>query len=243
MPSVSIKIDYAASLRNLRGIKEPDPSHPAILAEIAGADGISCHLREDRLHIRDRDIYILKEVSKTKFNLQIAPLDDLIERALEVKPSLVTLMPFETEFAYTEKGIDFTTNQDQYTAAAETLQSDGISICCFVDPDSDAVKGVARLKCEAVELNAAYYAGAKAVEESQAELDRLDQMAQLASKLGMAVRCGNSLNYRNIIPLIELDMISEFTIGHAVISRGLMVGMDRAVREIVDIIRRPVADH
>nr|MBN2277513.1 pyridoxine 5'-phosphate synthase [candidate division Zixibacteria bacterium] len=242
MPSVSIKVDYAASLRNIRGFKEPDPSHAAVIAEIAGADGICCHLREDRRHIRDRDIYILKEVTRTRFILQIAPISEMIERAIEVKPALVTLMPFCPDEAYIENGIDLEANRDQYAETAEGLMAEDIPVAYFIDPDSSAVKDAARVKAAAVELNTIHYATAKTVENADTELDRLDQMAQLAAKLGMTVRCGNGLNYKNIMPLIELGVFNDFALGHAVISRGLMVGLDRAVRELVEMIHRPVVE-
>jgi len=235
MSLVSIKVDYIASLREIKHLKEPDPAQAAVLAELAGADGISCHLREDRKHIRDRDLYLLKEMVKTKLTLQIEPVEDLIERALEVKPWLVTLMPFSDEDIIVQKGIDFENNRDLYAETSATLKGSGINVSYFIEPEIDAVKNAARAKIDAVELNAFRYISAETLETAEAELDRMEQMSQLASKLDLTVNCGNGLNYKNIRPLIDLGAIEEFTIGYSVISRALMIGMERAVREMVEI--------
>lgn len=235
MPLIYIKVDCVASLRNIRQLKEPDPSHAAVLAELAGADGICCHLREDRVHIRDRDLYILKEVVKTGLTLQIAPAEDLVERALEVKPPMVTLVPFATEEPTALKGVDLRNDDGRYSETAATLKENGIRVGLFAEADSEAMKDAARARVDAVELNALDYVKASA-EGIKDELDRLEQMAQLAGKLGMAVTCGNGLNYKNIGALVDLDVFEGFTIGYAVISRALMIGFERAVGEIIGLV-------
>lgn len=229
MPLISIKVDLVASLRYRTYIKEPDPAHAAVLAELAGADGINCYLREDRQHIRDRDFYILKETVKSKLTVQIAPDSELIERAVEVKPYMVTLMPFLSGTSVLDKG-------DLFASTAETLREAGINVGYFISPEVDSVKAAARGKAVFVELDGSDYARAEKKTDIEIELDRLEQTAQLASKLGMAPHCGNGLNYRNIRPLCDLDIFEEFTVGHAVISRALMVGFDRAVREMAGIV-------
>ena len=229
MPLISIKVDLVASLRYRKYIKEPDPAHAAVLAELAGADGINCYLREDRRHIRDRDFYILKETVKSRLTVQIAPDSELIERALEVKPYMVTLMPFLSGTSVDEK-------VDLFASSAETLRGAGINVGYFVSAEVESVKAAARGRAEVVELDASDYAQAETKGDIESELDQLEQMAQLAAKLGMAPHCGNGLNYRNIGPLVDLGIFEEFTVGHAVISRAVMVGMDRAVREIAGII-------
>jgi len=236
MAIVSVNVDQVASIRALRTGKLPDPVQAAMLAELAGADGIVCHLREDRRAIRDRDVYLLKETVKTRLNLLIPPIDELYQRAIEVKPFLVTLMPFDSEDGVVTSGCDIAENRELYEEFARSLKEAGVAVGYFVDPDADAIKAAARAKADVVDLNATSYVGADTIESAEAELERLEQMAQLVSKLGMAVSCGNGLNYKNIRPLAELDVIDEFSIGHAVISRGLMVGLDRAVREIVDLV-------
>jgi len=236
MPFLSVKVDSVAAVRNVRKLKEPTPSQAAVLAELSGADGITCHLREDRLYIRDRDFYILKEVAGSRLTLQIAPDDELLERALEVKPWMVTLMPFAGSDAVFEKGITFEKERDRYADAASSLHEAGIIVTYFVDPESEAIKEAARVKADAVELNLYDYAGAVTDEDIDAELNRLEQMAQLAAKLGMNVFAGNGLNYRNIGPVAELSVFDRFTVGYAIISRALMTGMDRAVSDMLELI-------
>ncbi len=241
MSLLSIKVDYIAGMRELKHLREPDPAQAAVLAELAGADGISCHLRQDRKHIRDRDLYILKEMVKTKLTLQIEPSEDLIDRALEVKPWMVTLMPFANDDIIVHKGIDFENNRDLYLETAATLKNGGINVCYFIEPEIDSVKNAARAKIDAIEINALRYITADTLEGAESELDRLEQMSQLANKLDMTVSCGNGLNYKNIRPLIDLGTIGEFTIGYSILSRSLMIGMERAVREMVDIVHTPPA--
>ncbi|MCX6826405.1 MAG: pyridoxine 5'-phosphate synthase [candidate division Zixibacteria bacterium] len=236
MSLISIKVDCIAALREIKHLKEPDPSQAAVIAELAGADGIGCHLREDRRYIRDRDLYLLKEMVKTKLNLQIAPVEDLIARALEVKPWMATLMPLAAEDVIIRQGVDWGNNSDLYFETAATLKGSGISVSCFIEPEIDDVKNAARAKFDAVELNTFKYVTADTLENAEMELDKLEQMVNLATKLNMAVNCGNGLNYRNIRPLAELGLIDEFNVGYSVIARAVMVGLERAVREIVDIV-------
>lgn len=236
MSILSIKVDYVAALRELKRLKEPDPAQMAVLAEVAGADGISCHLREDRRHIRDRDLYLLKEMVKTKLTLQMAPTDDLIERAVEVKPWMVTLMPFTSENLLVNNGVDLDANRDLYAETAAALKASGINICYFIDPEIDAVKEAARAKVDAIELNAYKYTSAETIEAAEDELDKLEKMAQLATKLNLMVDCGNGLNYKNIRPLVDLGLFEEFTVGYAVVCRATLVGIDRAVRELGSIV-------
>lgn len=223
-------------LRQLRRLKEPDPGHAAVLAEIAGADGVVCRLREDRLFIRDRDIYILKEVVKSKLTVQVAPGEDLIDRVIEVKPWMVTLMPFITEDPDEINGVDTSSNKSLYADTAALLKEKGINVGLFIEPDIDAVKDAAKARFDMVELNAQEYVRADSIESAEKELERLEQMAELASKLGMASVCSGGLNYHNIRPLAESGMFEEFTVGHAVVSRAILVGMDRAVKELVDLV-------
>lgn len=239
MASLSVKVDYVAALRDNRHPRTPDPSHAAVLAELAGSDGVTCHLREDRIGIRDRDIYILKEIVRTKFTLQIAPVDELMERALEVKPWMVTLMPLDMKDLSATSGIDLEGKADVYSQAAMSLKKAGLNVCYFVNPEADLIKAAARVKVGVVELNVTHYVTAKSLAEAESELERLEQMANLARKLGMSVYCSGGLNYKNIRPVVDLDVFDEFTVGHAIISRSLMVGLERAVREMADIVHRP----
>ncbi len=242
MSLLSIKVDHFASLRQLRKTKEPDPAQAAVLAELAGADGITCHLREDRLHIRDRDIYILKEVVKSKLTIQVSPDEEIISRVIEVKPWMATLMPDIDELRNSVKGINLTDNNDLYSDTASRLHDEGINVGYFVDPDIDAIKNAARAEVEAVEICTIDYFSAASMETAETELDRLDQMARLASKLGMITSCGGGLNFHNIRPLAELESIEEFTVGHAIIARASLVGVDCSVRELAGIVHNARSD-
>ncbi len=237
MPRFIVKVDYVAALRNAGGGSGPDPSKAAVLAELAGADGICCHLREDRKFIRDRDIYIIRELIKPWFYLQIAPTDDLIERALEVKPKMVTLMPYSSDDNIIKEGANLKDDFDKYADAADSIAGADIEIACFIEPDNENVKNVARAKIGIVEFNCRAYTEARA-EEIKDERERLDQAVQFASKLGMSIGCGGGLNYDNIRPLIEIEEINYFNIGHAVISKAQLVGMDRAVRDMAVVFCR-----
>jgi pyridoxine 5-phosphate synthase len=236
MSALSVKVDYVAALRSIKKLKEPDPIQAAVIAELAGADSITAHLREDRRYIRDRDVYILKELVKTRFTLQMAPTDDMMELALEVKPWRVTLMPSAGKGSVIENGIDLEKKSDLYAGAAGSLQNAGIDVCYFIDPEHEFIKAAARAKANAVELNSFAYATGKSAEESAAELELLEQAAQIASKLGMTVNCGGGLDYKNIPPLVDLDCFEEFTVGYAVTSRAVLVGYEFAVREMSELI-------
>jgi pyridoxine 5-phosphate synthase len=236
MSALSVKVDYVAALRSIKKQKEPDPIQAAVIAELAGADGITAHLREDRLYIRDRDVYILKEIVKTQFTLQMAPTEDLMELAHEVKPWRVTLMPFVESESAMKAGINLEKNADLYGSATESLRNAGINVCYFIDPDQNNIKEAARAKANAVELNAYAYAASKTDVDRAAELELLEPSAQIGTKLGMNVGCGGGLDYKNIPPLVDLDCFEQFTIGYAVTSRAVLVGYDFAVREMAELV-------
>jgi pyridoxine 5-phosphate synthase len=242
MSLLSIKVDQFASLRQLRKTKEPDPAQAAVFAELAGADGITCHLREDRRHIRDRDIYILKEIVKSKLTIQVTPDEEIISRVIEVKPWMVTLMPGIEELRNSVRGINLADDNDLYADTVSRLHDEGINVGYFVDPDIDAIKSAARADVESVEICATDYSSAPSMTTAEAELDRLDQMARLASKLGMITSCAGGLNFHNIRPLAELESIEEFTVGHAIIARASLVGVDRSVREMAEMVHNARRD-
>jgi len=237
MSRLIVKVDCVAALRNSGGGSQPDPSKVAVLAELAGVDGICCHLREDRKFIRDRDIYIIRELIKPQFYLQIAPADDLIERALEVKPKMVTLMPYVTEDSIIKEGVNLNDNFDSYAEAADKLKSNDIDVACFIEPDNEAIKNIARAKISTVEFNCRACTAAKDSEIND-EQERLDQAAQFAYKLGMSIGCGGGLNYDNIKPLIEIEEIDSFTIGHALLAKALLVGVDQAVCDMTAVFNQ-----
>jgi len=237
MPLISVAVDYVAYLRNIKGGRIPDPSHAAVLAELGGADSICAHLREDRMHIRDRDIYVLKEVVKTRFTVRLAPDRDLIDIALEVRPWMVTLVPFAGDKPFITGGLDFESYRRQYTDASQSLKEAGIKTSFLVEPQSEDIKNAARLKAEAVEINCYDYVNAKTTDERTSEIERIDQMSRLAAKYGMMADCGGGLDYTSVSPLAELESINEMRVGHAVCARGLLAGFAKAVTDMAALIK------
>ncbi|MFH2037756.1 MAG: pyridoxine 5'-phosphate synthase [Candidatus Zixiibacteriota bacterium] len=237
MAELSVKVEHAAYLRNYFNLNIPDPSHLAVFAESAGVDSISCHLRRDRLHIRDRDAYLLKEIVKTKLNLHIPPVDEFISLAIEVQPWLVTLMPDDGEEAILKTGLNFELSRERCTRASESLKENGIRVGYFINPNEVDVKEAARGKAYAVEFCAGDFINAKTDDEVKNELDRLESLSILAKKLGMKTYCGSGLNYKNIEQLVELETFDGFIIGAAITVRAMMVGFEAAVEEMLDLVR------
>lgn len=241
MPKLSIKLDHVAALRGATKARIPDPVHAAILAELAGADSITIHLREDRSFIKDRDVYLLKETIKTELNLQIAPDPDLINLALEVRPQRLTLMPFGLGNSMTINGIDFLKTGPRLEEAVDRLNDAGVEFACLIDPLSEIVKDAARIKCSAVQFVTNDYS-VSMNNNGDNLLENINQMAQLASKLGMYVLCGGGLDYQNIGAVADIDAVSEIIVGHSILSRSLMVGVDTAVRDMKVAMNTPSKD-
>ncbi len=237
MSLLTINLDIVAALREVRHLNEPDPAQAAVLAELAGADGISVQLRRDRKYVRDRDLYILKGVVKTKLIVEMPPVDDIIERAMEVKPWMVTLVADHADADTPVSTIDFGTAPIDFGDLTNRFKGVGVGVCYFVEPESDQVKGAIKSGAAAVMLDCSGYTGARSVEEAQTELDRLDRIGRAASKAGLTVFFGRGLNYTNIRPLTELGYVDEFVIGHSVSSRAVLVGFERAVREMAALVR------
>ena len=247
-----INIDHVATVRQARGTDEPDPVRAAVLAEIGGADGITVHLREDRRHIQDRDVRLLGETVRTGINLELAAATDIVAIALELRPMAATLVPERREELTTEGGLALANVQaaPAIEAAVGTLRSAGIRTSLFIDPTPESVQASARLAVDAVELHTGEYAeafyhahrpGGTRKSEGAApvarEVTRLRQAAQLARSLGLDVHAGHGLTYENVTPVAQIDEIDELNIGHSVVSRAVMVGMERAVREMIEILR------
>jgi pyridoxine 5-phosphate synthase len=239
MPKLSINVDHVATLRQARKALEPDPVAAAIAAEIAGADGITIHLRGDRRHIQDRDLEILREVVKTSLNLEMAATEEMVNLALQIKPDMATLVPEREGEITTEGGLDVESNLEQLNRAISQLQLNGILVSLFVNPDEESIKASAKLRTDYVEINTDSYASAKNVAEQISQLERLEKMANLAHRLNLGINMGHGLNYRNISNLIQIQHIHEFSIGHAIVARAVMVGFEKAVREMLDLVKRP----
>ena len=239
MAKLSINVDHVATLREARGAVEPDPVAAAMAAEMVGADGITIHLRGDRRHIQDRDLKILRAVVKTALNLEMAATEEMVQIALQVKPDMVTLVPEREGELTTEGGLDVESNFEKLNQAVSKLQLDGRLVSLFVNPDEESIKASARVRTDYVELNTDSYACAEKVTEQIAQLERLEKMATLAHRLNLGVNMGHGLNYRNISNLVQIHHVHEFSIGHAIVARAVMVGFEKAVKEMLDLVRRP----
>jgi pyridoxine 5-phosphate synthase len=233
---LGVNVDHVATLRQARGGREPDPVAAACLAELAGADGIVVHLREDRRHIQDRDLTLLRETIRTKLDLEMAAVETMAKIALGVKPDLVTLVPERRQELTTEGGLEVAGQRDRIQAIVSMLHEGGIPVSLFIDPDLAQVKAAHKVSADYVELHSGRYANASRLKDEQTEYDALAHAAKLAYKLGMGVNVGHGLNYRNVRRLTQIPEIVEYNIGHSIVARAVLVGLDRAVREMKQLI-------
>jgi pyridoxine 5-phosphate synthase len=236
MARLGVNIDHVATLRQARGGTEPDPLAAAILVELAGADGLVVHLREDRRHIQDRDLSLLRQIIQTKLDLEIGADESMVKIALNLKPHLVTLVPERRQELTTEGGLDVAAQRDRMKTLVELLHDGGIPVSFFIEPTLDQVKAVHKIAADYVELHTGRYANARMSKEEQAAFDDLTQAAKLAYKLGMGVNAGHGLNYRNVKRLTQITEIVEFNIGHSIIARAVLVGLEQAVREMKQLV-------
>lgn len=237
MIRLGVNIDHVATVRQARRAKEPDPVAAAVLAMIGGADGITAHLREDRRHIQDRDIHVLREVVTTgRFNLEMAIAPEVVALALKVKPDEATLVPEKRQELTTEGGLDVVTHAEPVRAVTDQLKHAGIHVSLFIDPDIEQVDMAKALGADAIEFQTASYSeavGTKAIEE---ELSKLSTATAHARARGLHVHMGHGLNYTNVIPIVRIPGVEELNIGHSIVSRAVMVGMERAVREMKQVM-------
>ncbi len=237
MPQLSINVDHVATVRQARGVKEPDPVTAAAIAELAGADGIVVHLREDRRHIQDRDVKILKQTVKTKLNLEMAATSEMQQIALEIRPQMVTLVPERRQELTTEGGLDVGLHKETLKPFIETLRAEGIAVSLFINPDLEQVKASHWVGADFVEIHTGIFSDAETLEKREMEFERILDAVKLASKLGLGVNAGHGLDYRNISWFRGIKEIEEFSIGHSVVARAVLVGFERAVREMVYLVR------
>lgn len=237
MPKLEVNVDHVATLRQARRIDEPDPVHAAVLAELAGCDGIIVHLREDRRHIQDRDLRLLRQTIKTRLNLEMAATQEMQQIALEVRPDLVTLVPEKREELTTEGGLNVRAQKEHLRTFIQTLKDAGLEVSLFVDPDPDQITAAKEVGATWVELHTGIYAEAQSEAEALKHFDELLDAARHARSLGLRVKCGHGLNYRNIKLFRGRPEFEEFSIGHSIISRAVLVGLERAVREMLELIR------
>jgi pyridoxine 5-phosphate synthase len=237
VPKLEVNVDHVATLRQARLINEPDPVTAAALAELAGADGIIVHLREDRRHIQDRDLRLLRQTVKTRLNLEMAATSEMLDIALEVKPDLVTLVPEKRQELTTEGGLEVAGQQTELHDYLRHLKEAGLQVSLFVDPDPRQLNAAKEVGAHWVELHTGIYAEATSEAEAQKLFDQLLDAARHARSLGLRVKCGHGLNYWNIKRFQRRQEFEEFSIGHAIISRAILVGIQQAVREMIDLIR------
>lgn len=232
-----INVDHVATLRNARNEREPDPVTYALMAELAGVDGIVVHLREDRRHINERDLAILKRTIKTKLDLEMAATEEIIRIACEIKPQLATLVPEKRMELTTEGGISVVDNIQMLNDAIRELHKYEIPISLFIEPDINQIDASAELEADFIEIHTGVFANAKSEEEQFDELDKIRLGAKHAKKLGLGVNAGHGLDYRNIKIFRELQDIDEVSIGHSVIARSMYVGVREAVQEMSRLIK------
>ncbi len=234
-----VNIDHVATVRQARRTDEPDPVRAAVLAELGGAHGITVHLREDRRHIQDRDVRLLMETARTGVNLELAASSEILNLACELKPLQATLVPEKREEVTTEGGLDLGSaeNRGELKRAVERLEEAGVRTSLFVDPGETALHHTLEIGATAVELHTGEYANAEGAERGR-ELERLARVAGKGVELGLAVHAGHGLTYENVIPVAAIREIEELNIGHSIISRSIFVGLDAAVREMGDLLRR-----
>ncbi len=235
MSELGVNIDHVATIRQARKTYEPDPVAAAALAELAGADAITIHLREDRRHIQDRDLRVLRETVTTKLNLELSVAEEIVAIACQSKPEQATLVPERREEVTTEGGLDVVTHRDAVARATERLRNAGISVSLFLDPDPRQIELAKQLGAEAVELHTGQYALAKGAEQ-QRQLEALRTAGKQIVDLGMRLHAGHGLNYFNVKPVAAIPGMLELNIGHSIISRAVLVGLERAVREMKALI-------
>ncbi|MFH1758267.1 MAG: pyridoxine 5'-phosphate synthase [Pseudomonadota bacterium] len=237
MPKLSVNVDHVATLRQARGGKQPDPVAAAIIAELAGADGIIVHLREDRRHIQDRDLELLRQVAKTRVNLEMANTEGIIQMALKVKPDLVTFVPERRQELTTEGGLDVQSHRTSLQKNIQKLKKAGIPSNLFIDADPLQVKASKQVGADGVEIHTGKYADAPDGQARRKEFLRIAQAIRQARRLGLRVNIGHGLDYQNVSPFTTLAGIEDYSIGHSIISRAVLVGLERAVREMKQLIQ------
>ncbi|HEV3120876.1 MAG TPA: pyridoxine 5'-phosphate synthase [Isosphaeraceae bacterium] len=240
MPRLGVNIDHVATLRQARGGREPDPVWAAVLAELGGADGITIHLREDRRHIQDRDLRLLRETVNVRLNLEAAVAPEIVAIALEVRPDQITFVPERRAELTTEGGLDIVSHRARVAEAVKRCADGGISVSLFIDPSKAQVDASAALGASAVELHTGAYANAAEGPARQKELEALRASGELVVASGLALHAGHGLNYQNVHPVARLPRMAELNIGHSIVSRAVFVGLERAVREMKTCIAQAV---
>jgi pyridoxine 5-phosphate synthase len=238
MARLAVNIDHVATLREARKTNVPDPVMAAGIAEMAGAECIICHLREDRRHINDRDLKLLRQVIKTRLNMEMAAVEEMVEIARDVKPDMVTLVPERRQELTTEGGLDVKANSDYYAGVVDRLAGCGISVSFFVDPDPSQIEAAHRVGADIVEIHTGQYSEAVSEHEAEERIKRISAAVEASADLKLGISAGHGLDYCNVERFRFLPQIEEYSIGHSIIARAVLVGLERAVREMKELIEK-----
>ncbi|MBF0430937.1 MAG: pyridoxine 5'-phosphate synthase [Fibrobacteria bacterium] len=242
MPKLSVNVDHIATIREARKCREPDPVAAAVLAELAGANGITVHLREDRRHIQERDVKILRQTISTKLNLEMAPTPEMVQFAIDSLPDMVTLVPESREELTTEGGLNVAAKVNELEKVTSSLKIHHIYVSCFIDPEIEQIKAAKKAGASCVEFHTGSYCNAFDYGEDdmawQMELDKIEKMAQMAVKSGLEVNAGHGLNYQNVHYIAAIPEIQELSIGHSIISRASLLGMNQSVKDMLGILEK-----
>jgi len=240
MIRLGVNVDHVATIRQARKAKEPDPVAAAIVAELAGADKITVHLREDRRHIQERDVRLLREIVKSRLNLEMAATDEMLRFALQLHPDSATLVPEKREELTTEGGLDVDGNRERLTSFVMALKDGGILVSMFIDPAIAQVKASHRVGANSIEIHTGRYSEARDEAGRAAELEKIVDAAKLASRMGLKVHAGHGLDYQNVAKIVEISEIEELNIGHSIVARACLMGMENAVRQMLRAMGRKV---
>ncbi|UCD72265.1 MAG: pyridoxine 5'-phosphate synthase [Syntrophobacterales bacterium] len=237
MTRLGVNIDHVATLRQARAVKYPDPVVAAALVEMAGADGIVVHLREDRRHIQDRDLHILRETIKTKLNLEMAATPEMVKIALDTKPHMATLVPEKRRELTTEGGLNVRGNKGPLLKTIARLKDAGIAVSLFIDPDGHQIQISREVGADFVELHTGNYCDATTKDEEDREYKKILDAVGIAYDAGLSINAGHGLNYFNVRRIAEISKVEELSIGHSIVARAILVGLDRAVRDMIELIK------
>ncbi len=237
MATLCVNVDHVATLREARKITEPDPVTAAGIVELAGAHGITIHLREDRRHIQERDLDLIRRQVKTKLNLEMAAIDEMVEMALKYKPDQVTLVPERRQEVTTEGGLDVSGQLERIKKTVARIQANDIPVSLFIEPTEEQITASKEVGATFIEIHTGAYANAHTEKEVKKEFERISSMAQRAHEMGLRVHAGHGLNYRNVKPVAAVSIIEDLNIGHSIISHSIFVGLERAIKEMLALIQ------
>lgn len=233
---LGVNIDHVATIRQARGTRYPEPLQAALVAEQAGADAITLHLREDRRHIQDRDVRMLKDMLQSRMNLEMAVTDEMLAIACDIRPADCCLVPERREELTTEGGLDVVGQRDKMKAACTRLGDAGVQVSLFIDADEDQIRAAADCGAPVIEIHTGHYADAQGREAAKHEMRRITRAVEVAASLGLQVNAGHGLDYHNTAPIAALEPIRELNIGHAIVARAIFSGLAAAVREMKDLM-------